>query len=675
MATLQELQAMGAKQVNTNQPQSGGFTLQQLQSMGAKSVSEMQSGSGMANAGSPQQAQTDSQPSFDYIKDLTGAGGSAVQQPDGILSSIAQNTIGSRGLAGVAQMPGRVAGAVSEYGPGGAQQGLQLNQSAGGNYDQGMQMIQKAKQTTDPTLHKKYIDLAVALLKNGQGLQASANDINSQTDITSGQALGTGVNAALAVAPFVASPVTATGQVLNATRGAQIASTGASSITPLAVSAAKLGVGATEAAGYGGASQVAQNLIQGNPVGQDVGKSALFSAAIPVVGKGLSTATNALRGGAMTSAEGIINRIIKPAAKDLGYGKEPAQGILNEGITANSLGDLKTKVSTRLNEIGQTIGTVGNQIETQLGKSLNYTSALKPIDDAMVEAAKLNNPTLLSSLNRVKEALSTDLKLGMVDGTPTIVKGEAKNLSQAGYADGIKLLEDVSKQVKWTGNPSDDKALNVAVQNVYRSIRGIQNEAADEAGPRVGAAIRDLNKRYGDLSAAQQAIAHREIVAQRNNLFNLSSKIGFGVGVAVPVTTAIVTGDYVLAGKILLAEIGGTAVAKVGGSTAVQTRIAGFLSALGPVERRGILNSSPIIKDIYNRVTGGETPSAEAPTTKTLGAVESVGNKMQSLITGMNPSTVNELLPFFQLGQKAASRAGKEAEYQQFLDALKAPNK
>lgn len=490
------------------------------------------------------------------VKDIVGL---EQNKSDAFVPSLLRSTIGSQGLAGVAQLPGRVAFSL---------------------------------------MHP--------------------DDPNA---ITAGQAIGTTANAILtagtAGSPGVAKNAVTTGL---AKYGGSLSLKTLSNVTKVAVPTAIFG----ENAIIGGAYKASQNLVDKKDIGEGVVTASLISGSIPVVGKGLSKAKSAILSKATPTAELVINSLIKPLQKDFAYGKNPAQGILKEGIVANNLDDLSKKVYEKTNQVGKLIGETGQQIEKTGKLSLDLTPALAPIDEAIQSAAKNNNTTLFQSLQNVKTALVYNLKVGMNEkGIPAIVQGDAKNLLNAGYNDAVNFLDDIAEHTRFTGNPSDDKALNAATRDAYRIVRELMNTGADSVDTKLGTQIRSLNERYGNLLSAKSAINHRDIVLKRQNILNLADKFSVPVAVAGAMMTGFATGDWSKAGLLLASEIGVIAGTKAIGSTASKTRIAKFLASLDPQERIGILNSTPILKNYYERLTGQTTPEdINAPKTKILQTID-----------------------------------------------------
>ena len=514
-------------------------------------------------------------PSFSFANDAAGNG--PIQKPTGFISSLFQSTLGSHGLAGVFQLPGRAIATAAA-----TKDSTSLVQHASTLEDQGLAYMSQAKSETDPKKRADSVSAAQQLLKSAETLKSEADSLG-KFNVTPGEALGTTVNAGLtaytAGAPGIAAKAGLTGKAALATSAAE---------------------NATISTGF----NTADNAIEGKPLTEgDVG-AGIFGAAIPVAGAGASAFKGVLQKGAQTSAERIVNSLIKPLSKSFAYGKDPARGVLAEKITANSFEDFASKVASRAKDIGRQIGSTGAAVSGALqgkGKTLDLTPALNPIDTAMEQAAKNNNPTLLHSLNNVKIALMHDLSLGVdKTGAPTILKGQPRDLTNTTYDQAVQFLSDIAAHTRFTGNPSDDAALNAATRAAYGQARDIMNSVAHDASPELGATIQKLNQRYGDLKSAELAIVHRELVTKRQNILNIAQRF------AIPVTVGygVLSGNYHEAGAALLAEL----AAKAAGATAVKSRVAQFLNALGPSERQSILHATPILSNLLTRTI----PAAKA---------------------------------------------------------------
>lgn len=539
-------------------------------------------------------------------KDILGVG---PQQKNGnFVESLVQNTIGSKGLAGVAQLPGRVA---ADYQASKEQErlGAQVKSLS----DVVLQAFQRAKAMPFGPERDRAYEIAI---ESNSHLMELNNQLAmiGKYNMTPGQALGTTANAALTAATAGTGSLTAKGA--SSAVGKFGGNLSASTISKVGQAATSLPARALEQGALGAGFTAASNLQEERPIGEGAGLSALVGAAFPVVGAAAVGTKKLVQDKLSGGAEGIINSLIKPLSKNFGYGKDPARGILNEGIVANSLEDLSTKVSARLNQIGSQIRDIGKELTGRLGSTLDMRPALAPIDEAIQKAAQRNNPQLLNSLYNVKVALMHDLSLGTAEsGAPTIIKGAQKQLSGLNYEQGFSFLGDIRDHTRFTGNPSDDALLNAATQKAYGVAREVLNSSADKAGSGIGATVRGLNERYADLSSAQLAIAHRDLALKRTNYLQLAEKLSIPATIASAVTTGLITGDFAKAGQVLLGGLVGTAGLKGLESTAAQTRIAKFLSGLAPEERAGILNSTPILKNLWQRFSGKTNVEEKIPGT------------------------------------------------------------
>ncbi|MES2224133.1 MAG: hypothetical protein V4469_04350 [Patescibacteria group bacterium] len=552
------------------------------------------------------------------VKDITGV---EKNKSDAFIPSLIRNTIGSSGLAGIAQLPGKVLGALSEYAPiVGTHSAEKLYEQSSVLSDQANKLFIQARTETDPNKKADLIARATEIHKNALAITESANKIGESTNTTGGQALGTTANAALTTAT-AGTGSAAEGAVTTglAKYGGGLTLKTLSNVAKIAVPAAKVAENAAIGVGF----QAANNLQNEKPITQDLGTAGIIGAAIPALGTAGSKIKNAVLEKATPAAELFINSLIKPLQKDFAYGKNPAQGILKEGIVANNFDDLSQKVSEKISEVGGKIGEVGQKLDQSGQISLNLTPALVPIDEAIQTAAKSNNQTLFHSLQNVKIALIHDLKVGVDEGgKPAIIQGDAKNLVTAGYNEAKQFLSDIAEHTRFTGNVSDDKALNMATKRAYGITRDLMNRGADAVDPALGKEIRSLNERYGDLLSARSAINHRDIVMKRQNLLSLADKFSIPVSIASSMMTGFATGDWSKAGTLLAGQLTAIAAGKALSSTAAKTRVAQFLSRLAPEERQGILNSTPALKNFYERLTGQTTPGPDAPKTKTLQTIE-----------------------------------------------------
>lgn len=433
--------------------------------------------------------------------------------------------------------------------------------------------------------------------------------------------------------------------------------------------AKKTAVRAAEGAGVGYAYDVA-NKAQANEDTKDVftpGVGTAFGAAIPVA-IGAGEAGMAI---AKDQAPRLINSLIKPLAKDFSYGKNPGRTVSEMGITGNSMDDLANNISTARKDVGQKLSETTASLDGKV--KLDVSDALKPIDDAMEQAAKSNNQPLLKRLADAKMSLTENLArdtqlpneaiksfsenaiaqlrangsndvadlLSKVDLSgadtasalrkqvidtlgpdafksddvsnwyktivnytkdmhPELAQGNVvslgtKKLDGINVSDAINFKREIGDITQWTGNPSDDKAVNAALKRAYGLVKEKVNKAAESVSPETAAAIRDLNEKYADLTSAEIATKYRDIINQRKNLVSLPIKVGS----VTALITALSTGGAAI--PAILAGTGAAALDKALESAAVKTRVAAWLGSETPSAISAVLTKNPAIKDVLYR--------------------------------------------------------------------------
>lgn len=351
----------------------------------------------------------------------------------------------------------------------------------------------------------------------------------------------------------------------------------------------KTGKNVIEGATLGYGYDVSQNLQAGVELPEALrpGMGTAIGAAIPF-GLGAKKA-----GGVIAKAEAprVINSLIKPLMKDFSYGKNPGRAVAEEGIVANSLDELAQKITASRQKTGQAIGELNQKLQ---GKAqLSVESALEPVNAAMNEAAKTNNKTLLNRLQAVKEAITENLKVGTDDlGNPTIVSEGKKNLQGLEFDEAFQMKRDIGDMTQWTGNASDDKAVNSALKQAYGKIKEEINTKAAMVDRTTAQELARLNEKYADLTSAEVAAKYRDKITQRQNVLSLGNKLGTVAGV----TAALMSGQG-LSLTTILAGATGAVLDKALGSTAVKTRFAKMLAGEAPGTIERIINKNPKVRD------------------------------------------------------------------------------
>lgn len=366
----------------------------------------------------------------------------------------------------------------------------------------------------------------------------------------------------------------------------------------LAQAGAGAGKAIAQGAGLGYGYDVAKNFQSGK-----TGAEAFTPGAGTAIGAAIPGAMGAADAAGIFAKEGapkVINSLIKPLLKDFSYGKNPGRAVAEEGIVANSYEDLAAKIGQRRNEVGQQIGTINSGFDAAGGASLNLKDTLSPIDSAMEDAAKHNNDGLLKRLASAKKSLTENLGVGFDDaGNHTIVSNGERKLEGATFGEAFTMKKDIGNMTQWTGNPSDDKAVNAALKQVYGNVRAKIEDGATQFAPEKVAELKQLNEKYADLSSAEIATKYRDKITERQNLVSMPIKVGTAAGLI----TAVASGGAAI--PALLAASGAGILEKALETPAFKTRLAAYLAKESPHVLEQLYQKNPEIRGVLMSVVSG----------------------------------------------------------------------
>jgi len=350
--------------------------------------------------------------------------------------------------------------------------------------------------------------------------------------------------------------------------------------------AGKIGtIGAGAATGYG--FDVGQNLQDGNNA-LTPGAGAAIGAAIP----GAGLAAKAAKEFAGDQAPRVINSLIKPLLKDFSYGKDPGRTVAELGIKANNFEDLVNEIYISRQAIGSDIADLGNTLSTKA--EINITHSLDSLTDAMKEAARQNNPTVLKRLQDIKRAITNNLEPAVDEaGTITIQSAGPKVLDKLDFNGVRKVLGEIGDMTQFTGNPSDDKSVNMALKKMYGQIKEASIKYAESVDPAIAEQFKKLTGQYADLTSAEIATKYRDKIVQRSNLVSLSPQVA-GIGTAL--LTFASTGGA--ATPAILAGVAGAAIDKLASTPGFKTRLAAILSEIGRADIQTMYSKIPWLEKI-----------------------------------------------------------------------------
>lgn len=322
---------------------------------------------------------------------------------------------------------------------------------------------------------------------------------------------------------------------------------------------------------------------QGGSV-KDVSLNAGLAAAFPLVGRAVDIAAKPARKFLSERiAPAMLDKyVIKPAARDFHFGKDPSLGVAREGLVANTREGLLTQITGKKKVIGQEIDNLLKSPGVA-SKRIDVSPALKQIDDDIAKAAESGEELLYSRLVKIREGITG--KFNMVEGKA--VKIADRNLTMSPL-EAASLKRTIGSQSKWTGQAFDAEA-NQARVKVYRTI----NTLIDNVAP----GSKSLNARYANMLTAEKALDHTINVVKRQHPFGL---INTGIG-ATAAGASFLGGDSTP--EALAKGFAFATGAKALQSTAVQSRLAKQLAKFTPKERSVIAKAIPYFKNTILSLT------------------------------------------------------------------------
>ncbi len=352
-------------------------------------------------------------------------------------------------------------------------------------------------------------------------------------------------------------------------------------INALSLPLIKMGKGIIEGV-YGAGGDIGEGLYRGITKTGDQDRG--FPLAAHGAGQLLTTTAGAVLGAKESERPGagtlenktlgvsvphkMINKLIKPMASDVRFGKNPAKAIVDEGIVGNSLPELGAKTFEKIHEVGKQIDQVLQSPEAS-AKQVNVADSLSPVDEAMKKAVKDGDKGLYDRLGALKQQLTQEWQEFTPEGSTqsTIRPTGPRNLTMTPY-EATQFKRLVGDSTKWTGTDPFEENLNAVKGEVYGNLKNDINKAVPK--------VKELNERYANLVGAGKAIERRIPVAERHAEWSLSDIAAAGVG-GVPLAV----------GRRLL------------GTAGFKTRAAQALKHLAPAE-----NPVPLLKQRGDDIVG-----------------------------------------------------------------------
>lgn len=394
---------------------------------------------------------------------------------------------------------------------------------------------------------------------------------------------------------------------------------------------------------------------QGEP-NKEVAKVAAVSAVFSTAEEAISVAAKTPAGKQFVKwlTEKIpgrkLNSIIKPQTKDFNFGKNPGQSVVEEGITANTRGELLSKIGQKKSEIGAQIDDVLRASTEQVDDTAKAT--IDKMVDTFSKGIGKTEPSKEAFANVIKDGVQQLKEQGLDDIANKVAQIDTAKVrtfeqlrsslidaASPGHLDVSKAILEPIKEAQKSAIRSGDKALYTRLVDLEEGLTKnfgddfavIGNKALDNLTPKqaqqlkiqIGgdtrwtgqafdgdvnkvrvsvyrklddlideavSGISELNQRYGGLLTAEKALERTNNARQRLVELGLRST---GVGSLVG-AGSLAKGDS--GPEAFLKGALGAGLFSALGSTPVKTRMAQFYSGLTPENATKFID---IVKNVY----------------------------------------------------------------------------
>lgn len=375
----------------------------------------------------------------------------------GIAGDIFRKTLGSQGLLGVAQLPGRIAETfISEQ----AKQGI--TKSRGQLAEVNLALIRKARTLPlGSTSRQQLEDLIQQNVRQLEGMSQQETEL-TQRQITPEQAIGTGVNAITTLAPFA--------------RGLGFISKPVGALQ-------RIGQGAVIGAGAGAGTQMVENKPFEEVLGGTVAGGLLGAGTMGTFEVGRKLLSSVLT----SIGETGLTFAIKPTNSAFEAGWKP-ETFAKYKITGNLQNQLKTT--------NQQLDTLSKQLEERLISTGNEgaTINLNKVFADTVNQFRTNRLKLFGGQPKIDTALK-----GLGDEIATVLRAkETGGLPEVNLLVGNTIKRAAGAEGSWSFGHIDPEA--VAREKVFSVFYSKMKEAIEKSAASTGdKGINALNAQIKEL--------------------------------------------------------------------------------------------------------------------------------------------------------------------------------
>jgi hypothetical protein len=542
--------------------------------------------------------------------------GEITGQPEkaGILGDIFQTTLGSKGLLGILQMPGRVAAQ-----PGVLQTQAQVSQSQGDLANMTTQLIKQSKTITDPTRKAKINQM---IQDNMAQIQQMGGDVSQLQKAVVGpkEALATAARAGLTVAPFALG-----GEIKAAETALGVPQIGGG----LAGAGARIGARAAESglisAGFGGATAFGEEKTA-KEIAQTAASYGITGAVLGGIIQTGAEGIGAIRNALMSGAERIQLSRLSPRQAEImdvnASSKEEATNILKQNIDKYGLYGNAYKVcenaETQLSDLNLRLKSTltGSEGTVNLGTVMDETERAMEKDTSESIArgeAPRNLKIGLQKMENVFQAIKQDVvdSYGAgAKGAEVVVPlegaapGEAANAvsdiaNQTDMdlvkANSLKRLAGTSGAYEYGRADPDATAKERVWDYFYTQMR----KSIEDADPGAKPEIQQINKQMQDILPIYRMALRRIPAEAKAAPISVKTMLGLGLSFVNPSALTLVGLD--------IAQRSGRLAGLMSGAGNILGRVAAPSAA-------GVIAPSMIMSRMIERLRG--QPSTQSATTQ-----------------------------------------------------------
>lgn len=439
-------------------------------------------------------------------------GGQPAEKLD-TLGSFIQSTVGSKGLLGVAQLPGKVIKSNEEN-----KNKASLFESSARLYTTATQFLNMARAETDPVKKANYLTAYQNNMREAENIRNEANGIKP---LTQGEIAGTTLNGALTALTFGRGNI-ATSVVDGAVEKGLLTSTVGNMLKELTNSFVSKSL---QTGGIMAGYQVAGNLNEGRPIDENLKESFFSGLALPGVIKVGGKIINKTAPSSLTQEAGAIQ--LKKAIGFRGNAKEKIQYDKSVPVVYNDLqqSGFKLSDSTDPNNIITLDRAVNERMTDILAE--RTTRIAETGQDTMIKGSL--------AADKIKSLITPGSVEDLIN--PSMrekLDAVAKNFENKEYTpvEAQQAIQQANTGFSFSDNPAMASKIKMAISEAFtpeldRIVAGIDKIAYDQKGKPIPApkGTAELNKKWSAYKTFKTQLDKKITLEERRALNSLPDRL------------------------------------------------------------------------------------------------------------------------------------------------------